>query len=180
MKARINLSLEQKSCFYSEHLQTDAVLVVLLLVFSKMESTALCWTVWLPRHLPGCFHPCLRRAVQGHTAQPTSPMPPLPLPLRGWGLMSQTSSLLTLPSGKHFPGMQENLTAHTPKHLSWTLTWLTLGWQCHFHRVWFAPAPTKRRNSNNPRWVCLGLLFLCWSLSLQGAAGARPFPGRCH
>lgn len=59
-------------------------------------------SAWLLRLLPGFLHPCLRRAEQGHTAQPTPPMAPLPLPLRGWGPMSPMSALLTLTPGKLF------------------------------------------------------------------------------
>lgn len=73
--------------------------------------------------------------------------------------------------------------AHSPQSQtpgSWSLTWLSLGWWYHFHRVWFAHAPTKRRNSNNPRWACSGLLFLSWLLVsvTPGSCWCKTFPSQ--
>lgn len=121
------------------------------------------WNQAFVRLLPGFFYPCLSRVEQGCTAQPTCPMASLPLSLRGWGLTSQLSGLLNLSPSKTFSwyvGKSHNPHSQTPG--TWSLTSLALGWRNHFHRVWFAPAPTKRRNSHDLRWACLGLLFLWW------------------
>lgn len=151
----------------------NAVLVVLLFVFSEVEGTALldCMASQaFARLFPSLFEEGRARLhCTAHVSHGSSSPP-----LKGWGLMSQTSGLLTLLENVFLECRKiSQPTLQTPG--SWSLT---LGWWCHFHRVSFAPAPTRRRNSNNLR--CSSLLFLWWSLSLQGDAGARPCPGRCH
>lgn len=81
------------------------------------------------------------------------------------------------PPGETFPwNVGKSHKPHTQAPGTWSLTSLPLGWQYHFHRVWFAPAPTKRRNSNNLTWACSGLLFL-WGLPVTpGSCWCRTFP----
>lgn len=154
------------------------MLVLLSFSFSKRESTALCWTVWLPRLVPGfhlTFRPCLRRVEQGWAG----------LGCAG-GCSSHFLWLLFLLLQED-EGSQADWAVCQPSSLEDCFSSNGPEASLAPHRndgivsMGQDLLQLQQREAALTPWgarvqVC-SFFSACWSLSLQGAAGARPFPG---